>query len=213
MCGKTPADRRMGQLLVCEGLIDERQLERALSLQTREATYRPLGEILGELGFVSRRHFHDILLKYRKQIPLGELLVKMGVISDVQLAEALGAQEKSRKKLGQILVEKRSVTRAGIVTALCTQLGISGMDPVAGQVDQQLLNKVTASFLRRKKVLPLFYDNGEKVLKVLMEDPADGDVIADLEKVFKMDIEPVMLRNGTIDYLLDDLLDVWQAAG
>src|SRR5208283_494596 len=147
-------ERKIGQLLVRQGVIDRTQLEQALATQAQEATYKPLGEVLRMLGFVTRRALHDVLLKYRKQILLGELLVKMGIISDGQLTQALEAQAGGTKKLGQILTEMGFVTRSRLADALCIQLGISGMELGESLPDSELLGKVSITFLRRKRVMP-----------------------------------------------------------
>jgi type IV pilus assembly protein PilB len=201
--------KRIGQLLVKEGVIDEKQLEQALTVQAQQAVYKPLGEILRELGFVSRDKLQDVILKYRKQIPLGELLVKMGVITEFQLMQALFAREQGSKKLGQVLAEKGLVTRSRLVDAICVQLGISGMDKTSVVPDKDLFENVSANFLRRRRVVPLKYDKEKRVLTVLLEDPTDKETIADLEKLFKADVEPVMLRTGNIDHVLDEILDMW----
>jgi type IV pilus assembly protein PilB len=203
---------RIGQILLREGLIDDRQLERALSIQSRQTSYRPLGEILRELGFVSRRTFHEVLLKYRKQIRLGELLVKMGVISEDQLHEALESQGRSKKRLGQALLERQWMTPSQLIDAICLQLGIDLIDPDRVRPDRELLGKVNVAFLRRRRVMPLNYDRKNNVLAILMEDLADKDAITDLGKILKSGIEPVMLRTGAIDHLLDGLLDAWHLA-
>ena len=203
---------KIGQLLVMEGVIDERQLELALARQAQQPTYKPLGEVLRELGFVSRRTLHDVLLKYRKQIPLGELLVKMGAISDHQLIQALDVQKHSAKKLGEILTEKGFVTRSRLIDAICMQLGIRGIDEGAVLADRDLVSTVSASFLRKSRAMPLKYDKNSRVLTVLLEDPTDKETIANLEKLFKADVEPVMLRTRAIDHLLDEILDMWHLA-
>ena len=208
MQDQSPDSTKIGQLLLREGAIDGRQLEQALTIQAQHATYRPLGEILREPGFVSRRTLHDVLFKYRKQIPLGELLVKMGVIFDYQLLQALKAQEHSTKKLGQILVEKGFVTQSYLAYAISMQLGISRIDPGTALGDKALLGKVNTTFLQSKRVIPLRYNKDNHVLTVLMEDPTDKETIMDLEKIFKADVEPVMLRAGTIGDLLNGLLDI-----
>ena len=200
---------RIGQLLVKEGVIDERQIEQALMVQAQQAIYTPLGEILRELGFISRRKLHDVLLKYQKQIQLGEILVKMGVISDYQLMQVLFMQEHRSKKLGQLLAEKGFVTRSNLVDAICLQLGISGIDEKSVVPDKDLLNTVNVAFLRRRRVMPLKYDKDSRILTVLMEDPTDRGVIEDLEKLFKADVEAVMLRTGAVDNLLDELFYLW----
>jgi hypothetical protein len=204
-----PKDKQIGQILLHEGLIDERQLEEALSRQKELTTYKPLGEVLRTLGFVSRRALRDVLLRYRKQIPLGELLMKMGVISSSQLSLAVNIQGDSRKKLGQILVDMGYITHSHLTDALCTQLGIEGMD-LAPLVDKGLLDKTSVTFLRNRRVLPLRLTE-ENHLLVLMEDPSDRLTIMDLEKVFRAEVEPIMFRGKSLEYLFDGVLDIWYA--
>jgi type IV pilus assembly protein PilB len=207
--GKSMENKRIGQLLVKEGVIDEGQIEQALTVQAQQTIYKPLGEILRELGFITKRKLREVLLRYQKQIQLGELLVKMGVISDYQLMQVLFMQEHGSKKLGQLLAEKGFVTRSNLVSAICLQLGISGIDEKSVVPDKDLLDTVNVAFLRRRRVLPLKYDKNSRILTVLLEDPTDRETIADLEKLFKAEVEPVMLRTGTVDNLLDELFDMW----
>ena len=70
---------------------------------------------------------------------------------------------------------------------------------------------ILTAFLRKRRVVPLRYTNDNRVLMVLMEDPTDGEAIADLEKMFRAEIEPVMLRDGSIDQVLGGILDIWSS--
>ena len=149
--GKSMENKKIGQFLVKEGVIDEGQIEQALTVQAQQTIYRPLGEILRELGFITKRKLREVLLKYQKQIQLGELLVKMGVISDYQLKQVLFMQEHRSKKLGQLLAEKGFVTRSNLVRAICLQLGISGIDEKSVVPDKDLLDTVNVAFLRRRR--------------------------------------------------------------
>jgi hypothetical protein len=200
-------DKKIGQLLIREGVIDGTQLAQALTIQAQDAMYRPLGEILRMLGFVTGRRLRDVLLRYRKQILLGDLLVKMGVLSPHQLVQALEARVTSTKRLGQILTEMGFVTRSRLADALCDQLGISGMEPGESLPDTELLAKVSATFLRNNKVVPLRFDEDNRLLTVLMEDPTDQETVMDLEKAFKAEVEPIMLLSGSVGDVLDESLD------
>jgi hypothetical protein len=205
-------DSRFGRLLVQEGIIDDDKLQQALSTQEGKTEYRPLGDILRELGFVSPRKLRDMLLRFKKQIPLGRLLVKMGVITEEQLKEAVAAQGRSSKKLGSILIEKGFIRRTLLAEALCIQLGVACTNVAECQSDRTLLEKVNIAFLKSRKVMPLQYDQKANTLTLLMEDPTDQEALADLEKIFKATVEPIMLRDGWIEYLLDDFLDVWHSS-
>jgi type IV pilus assembly protein PilB len=209
MQSKPTLEMRVGELLVKLGFLDERQLEQALTVQREQATYKPLGEICKELGFISGSVLRDILFKYRKQILLGELLHKMGVISDDQLNEALQEHKRSGEKLGQILVKKGIVTSSALIDSLCIQLGINKIHPKKDLIDRALLDKANESYFRKKRVVPLRLDKEKRILMVVMEDPTDSETIGDLQKMFNAAIEPAICPSGETELLLKEIFDVW----
>ena len=209
MQSKPTLEMRVGELLVKLGFLDERQLEQALTVQREQTTYKPLGEICKELGFISGGVLRDILFRYRKQILLGELLHKMGVISEDQLNEALQEQKKSGEKLGQILVKKGIVTSSALIDSVCIQLGINKIHPKKDLIDRALLNKANESYFRKKRVVPLRLDKEKRILMVVMEDPTDSETIGDLQKMFNAAIEPAICPSGEIELLLKEIFDVW----
>jgi type IV pilus assembly protein PilB len=209
MQSKPTLEMRVGELLVKLGFLDERQLEQALTVQREQATYKPLGEICKELGFISGGVLRDILFRYRKQILLGELLHKMGVISDDQLNEALQEHKRSGEKLGQILVKKGIVTSSALIDSLCIQLGINKIHPKKDLIDRALLNQANESYFRKKRVVPLRLDKEKRILMVVMEDPTDSETIGDLQKMFNAAIEPAICPSGETELLLKEIFDVW----
>lgn len=212
MYNKSSGDKRIGQILLNERLINQGQLEQALTVQAQQSVYKPLGEVLKDLGFVSKRDLRGILSKYRKQILLGELFVNMGILSLHQLEQALIIQKNTRKRLGQILVDSRFVTKSQLIDAICVQAGVEGIHLRNTVVDRELLGELNMAFLRHKRVVPLKYDRDCNVLTLLMEDPCDAEAVNDLTKMFRAEIQPVVLRDGSVGHLLDDILDVWHRA-
>ena len=191
------------------GFLDERQLEQALTVQREQTRYKPLGEICKELGFISGQVLRDILFRYRKQILLGELLRKMGVISEDELNEALQEQKKSGEKLGQILVKKGILTSSALIDSVCIQLGITKIHPKKDMIDRDLLNTANESYFRKKRVVPLRLDKDKRILMVVMEDPTDSETIGDLQKMFNAAIEPALCPSGETELLLKEIFDVW----
>ena len=182
-------------------------------MQEAKSNYAPVGEILRDLGYLSRDKLQDVIKKYGKQILLGELLVKMGVISGEQLETALRIQNRSSKRLGRILVEKGFVTKSRLADAICLQLGIESADAAGCQADKDLIAKVNKAFLKSRKVMPLKYDKTTNTITLLMADPTDKEAVAELGSIFHASVEPVMLRGGWIEYLIDGILDVWHISG
>jgi type IV pilus assembly protein PilB len=209
MPAKSTLEMRVGELLVKLGFLDDGQLERALAVQKEQKNYKPLGEICKELGFISGHLLRDILSRYQKQILLGELLSKMGVVSDEQLNKALQEQKRSGEKLGHILVRKGIMSSSVLIDALCLQLGITRIHPKKENIDRSLLNKANHAYFQKKRVVPLHLDKEKRMLTVAMEDPTDSETIGDLQKMFGAAIEPVLCASGETELLLGEIADAW----
>jgi type II secretory ATPase GspE/PulE/Tfp pilus assembly ATPase PilB-like protein len=78
---------------------------------------------LWTLGFVSSTDLANILVKHRRHIHLGELLVHLGLLQMDELQEALECQKRQlpRKKLGAVLVEKGLIDEPALIRALYKQ--------------------------------------------------------------------------------------------
>ena len=152
-----------------------------------------------------------MLDRYGKRIHLGSLLVKMGIINELKLESGLAAGRLSGERLGQILVKKAFITQPALRVALGIQLTIPTIAPDPSLVDKELIHAVNANFLYKNNAIPIRYNKAERVLTVVMEDPLDFETAADLEKIFKMKIEPAMLTYGDIKHVLDAVLDPWSA--
>jgi hypothetical protein len=137
--------RPLGSILVERGLIDEAQLEKALTAQRREG--RTLGEILVERGWVTPFGLaaalasqHGLKLGQEDRsadggevaegpteaawTPLGRLLLQRGLLTDMQLKQALAEQHGSGSRLGDILVGRGWVSASDIAAAVAAQHGL-----------------------------------------------------------------------------------------
>jgi type II secretory ATPase GspE/PulE/Tfp pilus assembly ATPase PilB-like protein len=204
------AGKKFGELLVHHGFISVQQLNEALRHQKTRTPHRPLGQICLNLGFISPTVLRVVLDRYRKGKLLGEVLLKMGAVSEDQLHEALSEQKRSGKRLGQVLLDKRYITRADLAEALSVQLRISKIVPSVYMVDQELLAKAAPDYFRQHRVVPLSRvvtsaDRNKEMVRVLMEDPLDIATLADLKKVFDAEIEPAISATMDLDTFLNEI--------
>ena len=103
--------RRLGELLLAARWITPDQLDGALKEQQQSG--KPLGEILVDRKFLETGEL-DALLEFQrnqataadavKPLHLGEILVVTGKITRQQLDEALARQERTHRKLGELLI-------------------------------------------------------------------------------------------------------------
>lgn len=206
-----PRTAKLGELLVKEGLITSAQLEEAVAVQKKQQIYMPLGEICVDLKFITRDQLKKTLGTHQNRIALGELLTNLGLVTPEQVREALKEQKVTRKKIGQILVEKGYLTDNALISALNMQLGIPKITPHPSLIDKSLLKGVNETFLRKNEALPAFKQGRE--LTVLMADPLNQAAIADLEKFFGCKIQPAIASAEEIQNAITQCFRVDPTAG
>jgi type IV pilus assembly protein PilB len=172
------SESRLGELLVKEGLITERELGDALAAQAASHVYLPLGQILFQRGLVTARQLNLLLETADKRPRLGELLQRSRAITAEQLSRALAQQKKAHRPLGQILVKLGYVTDETIRQALALQLNVAYVDLDRIDLDPPLARLINKYYARRHSLVPIASEG--QMLTVCMDDPTDRATIEDL---------------------------------
>jgi hypothetical protein len=147
--------RQLGELLIDEELLTERELEQALLEQTRSG--RLLGQILVSNSYLSAFSLARVLSEQHGVSlspmpsgdadpvdtlsladppefaaapwrPLGKVLIEQGFLTEAQLGEALTEQQESHARLGEILVTRGLLSGSQLAQALTAQHGVE-LDP------------------------------------------------------------------------------------
>ena len=104
------------------------------------------------------------------RIKIGDLLVKAGVITDLQLRAALAEQQQWGGKLGDILVRMEFLTEEVLVRALSKQTGIPRAD-LTGPGDRAALALVPADVAEEFGLVPMQLRDDGRTVVVAMSDP------------------------------------------
>jgi type IV pilus assembly protein PilB len=193
---------KVGELLLEQGVIDQDQLDHALSEHKRTGLL--LGKILIRLGMVDEETLSSILgqqiqLKTKKR--LGELLIERGELEPQQLEEALTEQRRTGKKLGTILIEKRYIQEGKLVELLSAQLEVPSVHLDNFQYSSEAASILSQEVCREYKVLPLYVRDNE--LTVAMVDPSNLRTIDHIRFKVQMAIAPVMVQESDLLNALD----------
>ena len=114
---------------------------------------------------------------------LGEMLMKAGVVTELQLHAAVAEQNRWGGKLGQILVRMGALSEELLVLALCRQLSLPKADlDVIKAVPDALKERLDQATCERYKVLPLAYVQERKAVQLAMSDPFDVVALDDLAR-------------------------------
>jgi type IV pilus assembly protein PilB len=138
--------------------------------------------------------------KEEKYLRLGELLVKEGTITQIQLEQAVRVQKQDGGRLGEILVKIGVLKEDQLVAALGKQLNIpyfSMGTELKPAFDQNLEKLIPKDFALKNVVLPL--SRTLNSLTVVMFDPLDIILIDNLRKLTSCDINPVIAAKSDIN--------------
>ncbi|MEM6859213.1 MAG: hypothetical protein AAF627_00565 [Myxococcota bacterium] len=106
---------------------------------------------------------------------LGQLLVDLGFIDEVQLDAALRQQRERGGRLGKILVDNSVITEERLTHALSRQLGIDSCDPVEAPVHPKVLALIPVETALELRVMPVARkrEGDMDVVYVALADPLD----------------------------------------
>jgi type IV pilus assembly protein PilB len=123
---------------------------------------------------------------------IGEIFIRMGLITRDQLQQALEKQRllKRQESLGDVLVSMGFITERDRVRCLGEQWGVPFIDLNELEVEDSVLKLVPQNAARKLKVLPVAKKNGK--LTLAMKNPLDIFAIDEVRMMSGMDVEPAI---------------------
>jgi hypothetical protein len=104
--------------------------------------------------------------------PLGQLLVEEGYLSASDLEEALAEARKSRRRLGDVLVQRAWVDERTLAQLVAEQEELDFVDLGKYDVDPEAARLLPEKLARQHEAVA--YGFGERAVLVAVADPVDG---------------------------------------
>jgi len=130
---------------------------------------------------------------------LGRLLVRAGVITEDQLAEATTHAE--GRALPHVLSELGFATEARVAQTIAESMGLAFVDIGSYDIDPSAALLLTSDLMKKYVVLPVKVQDDELV--VAMADPANIFAIDDLRIVTGKEIRPVVAVESDLTQAID----------
>lgn len=134
---------------------------------------------------------------------LGTILIEARAITQMQLNQALADQKDEGGRVGDRLIASGAITETNIADALERQLQILREVPVRGDIDSDIVSRVTSNWVSDHACLPLRVE--EDRLIVAMADPLDFDSVNELETLYNLPVEPRIATATEIARVLEML--------
>lgn len=132
---------------------------------------------------------------------LGEILLKRQVINPQQLNHALKVQKEEGGFVGEILIRLGFVEERDIVVALIVQCNVPYIAIDKYEIESSVLQMIPQDIARKYKVIPL--DRVGNVLSVVMADPLNLSVKAELQRITNCHIAPFIATKKEIEKALE----------
>ena len=117
-----------------------------------------------------------------RDLPLGELIVRAGLLSSLQLDAALASGRASGRRLGEVLVEDELVDERGLAQIVAQQEGLEFVDLGKHDLEDEALALLPESSARRYLALPYRLE-GTAVCVVIADPSDDAALDAVLEEI------------------------------
>ena len=125
---------------------------------------------------------------------IGELLVERKVVTPEQIEAALKVQEAKGGLLGQILVSLGFVTEEAVAQAVTAQYSFPYLPLKSYTIDPELLRLIPENVARQYCLVPV--DHIGDTLTIAMADPLDARVIEDIEMLSRCSVQ-VFISTGS----------------
>jgi type IV pilus assembly protein PilB len=196
---------RLGELAYNLDLITESDLDQMVRIKSG---HRTIGEILCDTNALGVEDLNRVLVKYDKQLKLGDILIKQGLIDEKQYQTAVQEQNQTRKKLGMVLVDRKIITTEQLYLALSRQFNIPFSNLGGLEFDSRQRRILTGvmgeKYARKHNMLPLSL-RGDR-LQVGISDPRNRSAIETLKTVYPdLKLLPALITQQRWDEIFEAL--------
>jgi hypothetical protein len=127
-----------------------------------------------------------------RDVPLGTLVFRAGLLPEEQLEEALQEGMKTGRRLGEILLERGWVSETDLGRLLAAQKGLPFVQLDAAAIDPSAPSLLPAEKARLHGALPVGFEDGVPVVAVA--DPSNDLVVENVRRALAC--EPVLVVAG-----------------
>jgi type IV pilus assembly protein PilB len=137
---------------------------------------------------------------------LGQLLVKAGVVSEKQLADAVEVHRATGSPLGRVLVDLGYATQGAVLSVMATQIGIEYIDFGEKRPEPAAVAIVPKELALRYTLMPIAIR--DDILVVAMADPQNVLALDDVRIITKREIKPAISTKDDILAAIDEYYKV-----
>ena len=134
------------------------------------------------------------------------MLLAAGKISEPVLEEAIRLQKESDKRLGELLVEMGHINELELTQILSNQLSVAWVSLNHVDFTEEILRLVPEEVAREFTLIPVHTrigEKGEEILYVAMDDPTNVKAMERVSELSNMHVRPMIAPPSEIKRAID----------
>lgn len=146
--------KKLGEILLESNLITEPQLSEALELQ-KSFPGETIGRLLCRLGFLKESDLNYILEQTGKRKKLVDILLAEGMITEEKIEQARVSSKKDNISLGKSLVKLGFLTEEQLARTISAQYDLPFVSLGTMQPDPDFARFINASYAQKQQIVPI----------------------------------------------------------
>jgi type IV pilus assembly protein PilB len=139
--------------------------------------------------------------KLGKVKPLGEVLIDLGYVTQLEVDEALNKQRSGGGRLEDTLVQSGKISPEMLAKSLAMQLGYEYIDDGNAKIDPLVVTMVPEPTVRRYQAMPIRLEGN--VLIVAMKDPRHVFALDDIRLITGKEIQPAVSTEDALNRMIN----------
>ncbi|MDK9719488.1 MAG: ATPase, T2SS/T4P/T4SS family, partial [Trichlorobacter sp.] len=197
--------KRLGELLIEQGLISQEQLDEALEMQ-KMFPDQTVGQLLCRLGYIRESDLSLVLDQKNKRRKLADILLKEGMIDQLKLSQARELSRQNDIPLERALLKLRFVDEEQLARSVAAQFDLPYVEINAISLDPGLSRYISSVYAQKHLLVPISMIGN--TLTLAMAQPLRHHDVRQLEDSISLKIISVIASEASVLRALKSLYRV-----
>ena len=197
--------KKVGELLVEQGLITREHLLEALDLQ-KVFPDQPVGQLLCKLGFIKESDLGFVLDQKNKRRKLTDILLESSLIDPQKIYQARELAKQNNISLEKALLKLNYIDEESLSKAVASQYDMPYVQINAQDIDLSLSRYISAVYAQKQRIAPI--SKIGNTLTLAMAQPLKSHDIRELEDSIRLKIISAIATETSIAHSLKRLYNI-----
>lgn len=197
--------KKIGELLIEQNLITPEHLQEALDLQ-KFFPDLPIGQLLCKLGFIKESDLSFVLDQKNKRRKLSDILLKEELVNQQKLTHAREVSKQTNTSLEKALLKLRYVDEEQMAKAVASQYDLPYVQINNFDLDISLSHYISVVYAQKQRIAPI--SKIGNTLTLAMAEPLNNHLLRELEDSIRLKIIPAIATESSIFSALKRLYQI-----